>query len=141
YAVAADIVRSRVRIVVRLVKAIDDPEESSLTRNDDISVFIVSEKGRYTIHDVANVSIDQHVAVARYGVRKRQLRKITDGPRQHPATKTIAHANAAGSLVNGGGVGTVRIALRIIKLRLLRLHINVAVRQFAVIDLWTSHLD
>src|SRR6185503_6880778 len=97
--VAGDVVVPRVRKIIRLGKTIDYPEQPSFTGDDDVGIFVVSQKRRHTIHDVANVSIDQDVAVAGNSIRKRQLREIADGPRQHHATQTIADTNAARALV------------------------------------------
>src|ERR1051325_9954554 len=60
------VVMRRVRKVTRLGKSVEHPEEPAFTRNYDVSVFVVSQKRSDAVYDVANVSIDQDPAIARY---------------------------------------------------------------------------
>src|SRR5262249_30553353 len=110
----------------------------AFTRNDDVRVFVVRQKRRDAIHDVANVSIDQHAAVARYVVGEWQLRKIADGPGEQHATQRGSNANPARALVCRGGVS---LTLRIIKLVLSCFYVDVTIRELAVIDFRTSDFD
>src|SRR5689334_254489 len=129
---------SRVGEVLRFRKGIEHPKKPTLVGDNDIRVFVVSQKRSDAVDDLANVAIDHHTAVTRHAVGEWQLGKISDAPGEQHASQTIADGNAACALVGRGRVG---LALRKVKLVLLRFYVNVAVRELAEIDLRTSDFD
>src|ERR1044072_8022006 len=102
-----------IRKVRRLRETVDYPEQTPLVGNHDVCVFVVSERRRNAVDDLANVPVDKHAAFTCHIVRERQLGKVANAPGQQQAPQTVTNSYPADSFVSRGGVC---IALGIVKL-------------------------
>src|SRR5687767_7209341 len=129
---------TRVREIRRVGVCIHHPEETAVIGDNDVRVFVVSQKRRDAVDNLTDVSTNEHAAVACDVVREGKLRKIPNAPGQQHAAKPVADWYSASSLVSRVGVC---IALWIVKLVLVRFYVNVTIGEFAIIDFRTRYLD